>query len=478
MVVMMGVMMSAIDTTAVVLALPVMMKDLHSDILSLIWVIMAYLLIITVLGMQVGKLGDMYGRMRMYNIGFAIFTVGSLFCGLSQNGMEIIAFRVLQGIGGALLYSNSGAIIADTFSDKVRGKAFGYTAVGWSVGAILGILVGGTFVTFLNWRYIFLINLPIGIIATLVGYYVLREQRPQKFLSDKKVNVVDMAVLAFGLFLVLHGLTATTGSGFSSSVILELTIGIALIIVFGILERQVSSPSIDLSLFGRRVLAASISAAFLQALASYAVLFIIIMYLQGVRGLSPLDASLLLIPGYVLGGIIGPFAGRLSDKFGARVLASIGLAFQIFGILVYSTLSINTSYLLIIVGAIFNGVGTSIFFPANNSAVMASTPKRSYGVASGVLRTLSNTGMVSSFAVALFVASMSIPRQMAFAIFLGFGQISGQQLSKAFVDGIHSALIVSILLLAVALIFSIVRGKEGDGKGKQDLMEPGGSNTA
>lgn len=143
--------MSAIDTTAVVLALPVMMKDLHSDILSMIWVIMAYLLIITVLGMQVGKLGDMYGRMQMYNIGFAIFTVGSLFCDISQNGIEIIAFRVLQGIGGALLYSNSGAIVANTFSDKVRGKAFGYTAVGWSVGAILGILVGGTFVTFLNW---------------------------------------------------------------------------------------------------------------------------------------------------------------------------------------------------------------------------------------------------------------------------------------------------------------------------------------
>lgn len=465
--------MSAIDTTAVVLALPVMMKDLHSDILSMIWVIMAYLLIITVLGMQVGKLGDMYGRMRMYNIGFAIFTVGSLFCGISQNGIEIIAFRVLQGIGGALLYSNSGAIVADTFSDKVRGKAFGYTAVGWSVGAILGILVGGTFVTFLNWRYIFFINLPIGIIATLVGYFVLREQRQIKAVTGKKVNVIDMAVLAFGLFLVLHGLTAATGSGFSSTVAGELIVGALLIITFGILEKRMSFPSLDLFMFSRRVLAASISAAFLQALASYAVLFIIIMYLQGSRGLSPFDASLLLIPGYVLGGIVGPFAGRLSDKFGARILASIGLAFQILGILIYSTLSLNTPYIFIIVGAIFNGVGASMFFPANNSAVMASTPKRAYGVASGVLRTLSNTGMVSSFAVVLFIASMSIPRQMAFTIFLGFGQISGSQLSQAFVDGMHSALLVSILLLSVALIFSIVRGKEENNRGKTRSRENG-----
>ncbi|MGA2200013.1 MAG: MFS transporter, partial [Nitrososphaerales archaeon] len=138
-----GVMMSAIDTTAVVLGLPVMIKDLHSDIASMIWVIMSYLLVITILGTQVGRLGDMYGRARMYNLGFAVFTFGSLLSGISMTGPELIACRVLQGVGGALISSNSGAVIADTFPANERGKAYGFTGVGWSVGAILGILVGG-----------------------------------------------------------------------------------------------------------------------------------------------------------------------------------------------------------------------------------------------------------------------------------------------------------------------------------------------
>ena len=146
--------------------------------LSMIWVLLSYLLVITILGTQVGKLGDMFGRVRMYNLGFAVFTFGSLLCGISSDGNQLIAFRVLQGVGGALISSNSGAIIADTFSKKERGKAFGFTGMGWSIGAILGILVGGAFVTFLNWRYIFFINIPIGIVATIAGYYLLKERSP------------------------------------------------------------------------------------------------------------------------------------------------------------------------------------------------------------------------------------------------------------------------------------------------------------
>jgi len=149
-VVMLGVTMTGIDTSAVVLGLPVMVQDLHSDIISMIWVIMAYLLVITILGTQVGRLGDMFGRVRMYNLGFASFTFGSLLCAFSASGPQLIGFRAVQGLGGALIYSNSGAIIADTFPQRERGRAFGITGTGYSLGAILGILVGGAFVTFLS----------------------------------------------------------------------------------------------------------------------------------------------------------------------------------------------------------------------------------------------------------------------------------------------------------------------------------------
>ncbi|MDG6996981.1 MAG: MFS transporter [Nitrososphaerota archaeon] len=455
-VIMMGVMMSAVDTTAVVLGLPVMMTDLRSDIISMIWVIMAYLLVITILGTQVGRFGDMYGRVRMYNFGFAVFTGTSLLCGISSSGTELIAFRVLQGIGGALISSNSGAVIADTFEESQRGKAYGYAGIGWSVGAILGILIGGAFVTFLNWRYIFFINLPIGTVATIVGYVKLKERSPK---IKRRIDAIGMTLLGSGLFLALYALTEMTGFGLSLMNSGILLAGVLVIIVFAFWERHTADALIQMSIIRERVLISSMLAAFFQSLAGFAVLFLIIMYLQGSRSLTPFNAALLLIPAYVLGGLVSPFSGRLSDKFGARVIASIGLVVQASGFLVYSTLGINTSFALVVVGAILNGVGSSSFFPANNSAVMSSAPPQAFGIASGLLRTFSNIGMVCSFAVALLVSSLSIPRQLAFKIFLGVGGLS-PQLSQAFIVGMHAALLASIALLAIALVLSIMRGKE------------------
>ena len=455
-VIMMGVMMSAVDTTAVVLGLPVMMNDLRSNIITMIWVIMAYLLVITVLGTQVGRLGDMYGRVRMYNFGFAFFTGASLLCGFSSSGPELIFFRVLQGVGGALISSNSGAVIADTFEDSERGRAYGITGIGWSIGAVLGILIGGAFVTFLNWRYIFFINLPIGAIATAVGYLKLRERSPK---IRRTLDMIGMCFLAAGLFFALYSLTEMTGFGFLMEYIFLLAFGLLVVGAFVLWERRTTDPLIQPSVLRERVFTSSILASFFQSLASFAVLFLVIMYLQGPRMMTPFGASLLLIPAYVLGGLISPLAGRLSDRLGARVVASVGLGVQMSGFVVYSALGANTTFLLVILGAVLNGIGSSSFFPANNSAVMSSASPQAYGMASGLLRTFSNIGMVCSFAIALLIASLSIPRELAFQIFLGVGGISSQ-LSQAFITGMHSALLASISLLVVAMSLSILRGRE------------------
>jgi MFS family permease len=375
---------------------------------------------------------------------------------------------VLQGLGGAMISSNSGAIIADTFPEHRRGRAFGITGFGWSAGAILGILVGGAFVTFLSWRYIFFINIPIGIAATTAGYLMLKERSPR---VRSTIDVVGMILFGSGLYFLLTFLTDITGSGWTSTSEVELVLSIPLLAGFASWERFYSSPLLDLSLLRRRVLTTSILAAFFQFLASFAVLFLVIMYLQGPRGLSPWNASLYLIPGYVLGGLVAPFAGRLSDKVGARVVASAGLLLQAMGILTYSTLTLGSPLYVVVVASVLNGSGSSTFFPANNSAVMANAPRRAYGIASGLLRTFSNIGMVSSFAVALLIASVSIPRQLAFAIFLGVGQITGE-LSQAFVDGMHSALEASISLLAVAFVLSILRGKEARTQVRQEAESP------
>ncbi|MCW6158137.1 MAG: MFS transporter [Thermoplasmatales archaeon] len=455
-VVMTGVTMSAIDTTAVILGIPVMKTDLHSDLLSMVWVIMAYLLITTIATTQVGRLGDMFGRVRMYNLGFAIFTIFSLFCGFSGNGAELIAFRIFQGLGGAFIFANGGAILADTFPPNERGKAFGYNGIGWSLGAILGILVGGAFVTFLSWRYIFFINVPIGTGATLVGYFMLKEKSPR---LKESLDYGGLLLLGAGLFLILYGVSNITGSGWYYTSGLEMLMGAMLIVSFIFLEMRIKHPLLDLSIFRSRILTASIFAAFFQSLATFAVLFLIIMYLQGPRGLSPWNSSILLIPGYILGGVVAPLSGRLSDRVGARVVATIGLSVQIVGILIYLTFAISTSVYVVILGAVVYGSGNSAFFAPNNSAVMSSAPPKAYGVSNGLLRTMANVGMLSSFAVALLMSSLSIPRAYAFQIFLGVGKINGQ-LSLEYIRGMHAALLASIVMLLIAIVLSVLRGRE------------------
>ena len=170
-----GTLMGALDSTIVILAFPVIAEELHSDLLTTMWVILIYLLIVASLTVQLGRLGDIFGRARMFNFGFGVFTVSSLFCGLSATITTLIIFRGVQAAGGALMEANSGAIIADIFPPGSRGAAFGYNSLGWTVGATLGIVLGGVITTFFGWEYIFFINVPIGIVALFLGLRYLRD---------------------------------------------------------------------------------------------------------------------------------------------------------------------------------------------------------------------------------------------------------------------------------------------------------------
>ena len=168
-VLMLGTLMGSLDSTIVILAFPTIADSFHSDLISTLWVILIYLLVVAVTTTQLGRIGDIYGRSRMFNTGFGVFTLGSLFCGLSPSIWWLIASRAVQALGGALMQANSGAIVADTFPPNQRGSAFGYISLGWTGGAMLGIVLGGIITTFVGWEYIFFINLPIGIVATVLG---------------------------------------------------------------------------------------------------------------------------------------------------------------------------------------------------------------------------------------------------------------------------------------------------------------------
>jgi len=454
-VLMLGTLMGSLDSTIVILAFPTISDSLHASFIATLWVILIYLLVVAVCTTQLGRIGDIYGRSRMFNAGFGIFTVGSLFCGLSPAIDWLIASRVIQGVGGALMQANSGAIIADTFPPNTRGTAFGYISLGWTSGAMLGIVLGGIITTYVGWEYIFFINVPIGIVATILGVRYLTDN-PRVHV---KLDLTGMFLLGAALtFLSFSGVDFAT-EGTAATNIVAFCIGLALIVLFVLFERRTARPIIDFSALRNRILRYSMMAAFFLSLGYLSVVFLITMYLQGIRALSPLDAALLLTPGYVVGSLLSPYMGKLSDRYGARVLATSGTVMLILATLVYVTFRVDTPLWEVLVASGISGLGTAMFFPSNNSAVMANAPQGSYGGISGILRTVQNIGVLGSFVIAITVSAASIPRDVAFQVFIGTTNLVGG-VSNAFISGIDAALLASVIIIGIAGALSWMRGHD------------------
>jgi len=320
---------------------------------------------------------------------------------------------------------------------------------------MIGIVLSGVITTYVGWEYIFFINIPIGIAAVLLGLINLKDVKK----IEQKLDLGGMALLATSLSLLSYGAVDFAGSGLTSLNLALMVIGLVMVPIFIFYEIRLESPMIDLQMFSERVLRYSLLAAFFMSLGYLSVVFLVIMYLQGVRGLSPLDASLLLIPGYVVGSLLSPMMGRLSDRYGARIIATSGIIVVEIAVLLYMTLRMNSPPYIVLIASTISGLGTSMFFPANNSAVMKRAPSGSYGSLSGLLRTLQNIGVLGSFVIAISVASASVPRSVAFDIFIGTSNLTGS-IASEFIIGIDSALTVSFVLLAIAGSMSFVRGKD------------------
>ena len=455
-----GALMAAIDSTIVTLALPDMMVKLHADLIEMTWVIMAYILISTVFLLTFGRVADMFGRVRMYNLGFVVFTVGSALCGLSQNAVQLILFRLVQGSGAALMMVNSPALITEAFPNTERGRALGINGITWALGGIVGPILGGLILSAGNWRWIFFINIPIGLLGTIWGYRALHEMSAPK--QGERFDPLGAITFSIGLVALLIALTLGIQFSWTSWPILSLfALFVVMFILFFLWERQASHPVLDLSLFKNRVYNFSVLSAMLQSLAMFAVDFLIIYYLQAVRGYSPLTAALLLIPLPVVSVIVGPLSGLLADHIGARLPATLGVLFQA-GALVWfiAWLSPVTPYWQLVVGLVLMGLGGGLFWSPNTSAAMNGAPRARLGIASATLATLRQTGMVTSFAIALAVAAGSLPGSVVTALFVGTNISLGSQMEQAFITGIRNAFLVSALLCLVAAGFSMVRGKE------------------
>jgi len=455
-----GALMAAIDSTIVILALPQMMEKLHADLVSMIWVIMAYILVSTVLLLTFGRVADMFGRVRLYNLGFVVFTIGSALCGLSPSAMALILARLVQGAGAALMMVNSPAIITEVFPPHERGRALGINGITWAIGGIVGPLLGGLILAVANWRWIFYINVPIGIFGSLWGYRVLKEMTVRR--AEERFDATGAITFSIGLIALLFALTLGIQFSWVSAGILSLFgLFIVMTALFIIWERRASRPLLDLSLFRNRIYNFSVLAAMLQSLAMFATNFLIVFYLQAVRGYAPLTAAIMLIPLSIVSAVMGPISGWLADRIGARVPATAGVVLQAASLLWFIfTLTPTTPYGTIVVGLLLVGLGGGLFWSPNTSAAMNGAPKDRLGIASAALATLRQTGMVISFALALAVAAGSLPKDVMMKLFVGTNISLGSGPMQDFVVGIHHAFIVSVVLCVIAAAFSVVRGKE------------------
>ena len=454
-----GILMVSIDSTIVLLAFPDMIVALHSSISVMIWVIIVYLLVSAVTATQFGKIGDIYGRSKVFNLGFGVFTIASVLCGFAPTDITLILFRVVQAIGGAMMQSNSGAIIADLFERHNIGKAYGFTGLGWNIGSILGIILGGIITTFFGYRYIFFINAPIGILAVILGVKYIKDNVRHK----QNLDIIGMVLFGLGIAIAAFGALEVAAIGPSILNIGVFFVGIIILISFFYVDGKKESPAIDMRSLKNKIFRNSVFASFMQGMGYIGAVFLVIMYLQGVRGMSALNASLLLIPGYVVGGILAPFMGRYSDKFGARVIATIGILMMIVGLFTYYSLQIDSSVYLVIVGTIFSGIGSAMFFPANSSAAMTNADSNSRGSAFGLLRLMSSVGFILSFVIIFLIMSAVIPRSLAFEIFVGTSKITTAA-AGAFVSSMHVAILGLVVILVIAGLLSLTRGKENRSK--------------
>jgi len=434
-----GVFMATLDASIVIIAMPSIFRGIGLDPLApgnisyLLWLIMGYLLVTAVLVVALGRLGDIYGRVRIYNLGFVVFSAASLALSLdpyrgSSGALWLIAFRIVQALGGAMLMANSAAILTDAFPTEQRGMALGVNQIAGLAGQFLGLVAGGLLAA-VDWRAVFWVNVPIGVVGTIWSYRSLREVG-----TTRRASIDWAGNLTFtgGALLLLAGITygiqpyGGHPTGWTNPMVLGmLSGGLALLVVFAIVEGRVAEPMFQLALFKIRAFAAGNAAALLTAIARGGLQFMLIIWLQGVwlplHGYAytdtPLWAGIALLPltaGFL---ISGPVSGYLSDRFGARIFATGGLLLMAASFLGLLMLPVDFSYPVFAVIVFANGVGQGLFSAPNTSSIMGSVPPEQRGSASGMRATFQNSGMSLSIGIffSLMVAGLasSLPHTLS-----------------------------------------------------------------
>lgn len=449
-----GTFMSALDSSVVNIALPNISSHFNTNLSTIEWVVMSYLLIISSLLLTYGRMGDMYGHKKVYVRGFIIFTLGSFLCGISPSIIILIISRIIQAIGAGMLMSMSSAIITSITPPKERGKSLGIIAISVSIALATGPVLGGVLTSVLGWESIFYINIPIGIFGSFFAEKVI----PKSTVTDKQPFDIKGSILIFAsLITILLPLSYTETYGWENPYIITSLIGGTILLgVFIFVEKKTQYPMMDLTLFNNKLFSMSNLSALLSFIAQFSVVLIMPFYLQQLRGLAPSKAGLLMIPMPLTTMFIAPISGAISDRIDSRYISALGMAIASFGIYLLSNLRIDSSHSYIAISLITTGLGTGLFQTPNNSAVMGSVANNRRGIASSILATMRNIGMV--LGIAISGAIFSTHQNYLLRILSTKGLNSTEIKVQAFTGALHLAYIVGSIIAFIAVVTSLIKG--------------------
>jgi EmrB/QacA subfamily drug resistance transporter len=450
--------LATINSGTLIIALPDLERSLHTTLLSLVWVILAYMIASTVLVVTAGRLSDLFGRKRAYVLGFVIFTLASLGAGFAADGTQLIVWRILQGIGGAFLFANTGAIVTDAFPREQLGLAMGTNTMVAAVGLVIGPVLGGVLVS-ISWHWVFWFNVPLGIVASLWAAAVLHEVRNVGHEHD--LDLLGTVCFVAGLTGLVLAISKGGLSGWdNATVIAGFAAAAVLLPLFVLVEKRVREPMLDLSIFENRLFAAATGAAFINGLSRFALMFVFVFYFQGAQGDDPITAGLKLAPLAVGMLISSPLAGIWADRRGSRAMAAAGMVVTAVGLAAMTTLQPNSSYLASATWLFLVGVGSGMFNSPNTAAMMGTVPAARRGIAAGTRVMVQNTGAVISIAFVMAIVAASIPKDILFKIFSGLAKgLSDEQLAP-FIQNMHTALWVLAGVSLLGAVVSLMRPAE------------------
>ena len=413
-----GSFMSALDGSVVNTILPILRDAFRSDVATIEWVVIVYLLVLSGLLLTFGRLGDLWGHKSVYVWGFSIFIISSALCGTAWSSSMLVIFRGMQAIGGAMLASNSPAIVTGNFPAEQRGRAFGLVSTMTYLGLTVGPSLGGWLTQAFGWRTVFYINVPVGALALALGLLFIPKDTPAD--GGQRFDLPGAVLFLAGLTTLMLGLNKGADWGWTSPAVLGLLAGALLLLAaFILIESRSRAPMLDLSLFRVPLFSTSTACAILNYICVYSITFLMPFYLIQGRGLNPAEAGLLLTAQPVLMAITAPISGAFSDKFGSRGPGMLGMGVLAGGLFLLSGIGPGTGLWLIMLGLAVAGSGTGTFISPNTSALMGAAPKSRQGVASGVQATARNFGMVLGIGLAGAIFTTHLTGNTADALYKG-----------------------------------------------------------